>query len=738
MPSPALITPAIRALCRALMAAGMLFPVAATASPAGDALRRLQSDDWVTRNTTLQDLGITEPVVLSNSDARHDFYLPVPRGVPISDATLNFDARYTKGEPGRTSMVLWVDGVPQTAQRIADGDGSLTRKLAVEQRSRQTGFLRLGIDWQSEIALRNCESNRATANALTISPQTGLSYRYDASAISNLDDAWGTLPGKPVLMVPGAKVDPQTFDSAWRMGVAMERAGKRVAVKAFPSVGDEVDTRGLQAPAGLGQIPAFAAVADKAKHKLASPAEIGALLVLGAPAVSGDVVIVDASLRARYNAALDALQTQLASDADAADAFKAWRQQRMPLAGADLPAKDIRLLSLGRQAVIAVAADAGAQGAGAFDAAWRRILVTRQVNVKTATPPQTFADGGLRLTTLGGSADSFDVVARGDWNATFPLASVSADGRMPDELVLDLAAAPGASTTRPVASVFWNGILLAAKQMDADGRPERLIARVPGYALGVTNAVRVTFQRQPVSVDCNEIPQGYPVNVLPTSYVKPGKAQPDGTFVGLLPLLAGSPQLIIPDAYLADAPDNIKRVIGIASASGVSATRAELTVTPAGQAVKPTRPFLAMEVAVEGAKPMVQVTDRKQLKVDGKDALWLDISGLEHISTAEVVSGGGQDGLLWHTLGERPGMLDAPFVLNRGNVVIIGATGPVAWIDSGNPDASHPPGAGESAFFEWRRYISWSVPAISISMLILILILIVALRVSRRKHKENK
>jgi hypothetical protein len=720
------------------MAAGLLLPLTAMASPAGDALRRLQSDDWVTRNTTLQDLGISEPVVLSNSDARQDFYLPVPRGVPISDATVNFDAKYTKGEPGRTSMVLWLDGVPQSAQRIADGDGTVTRNLAVERRSRESGFLRLGVDWQSEIALRHCESNRATANALTISPQTRLSYRYDASAIGNLDDAWGTLPGKPVLMVASNKLDQQAFDSAWRIGVAMERTGKRVSVRAFPSVGDEVDTRGLQTPAGLEQVSAFAALANQEKHKLASPAEIGALLVLGAPAVSGDVVIADASLRARYNEALDALQAQLASDADAADAFKAWRQQRMPLAGADLPSKDIRLQALGRQAVIAIAADAGAQGAGAFDTAWRRILVTRQVNVKTATPPQTFADGGLRLTALGGSADSFDVVARGDWNTTFPLAAVSADGRMPGELVLDLAAAPGASSTRPVASVFWNGILLSAKQLDADGKPERLTARVPGYALGVTNAVRVTFQRQPVSVDCNEIPQGYPVNVLPTSYVKPERAEPDGTFVGLLPLLAGSPQLIIPDSYLADAPDNIKRVIGIASASGMSVTRAELSVAPAGQAVKPTRPFLAMEVAVDGAKPMVQVTDRKQLKVDGKAATWLDISGLDHLSTAEVVRGSGQDGLLWHTLGQHPGMLDAPFVLNRGNVAIIGATGPVAWIDSANPDASHPPGAGESAFFEWRRYISWSVPAISISMLVLILILIVALRVNRRKNKDNK
>ena len=737
MHHPAPNLPVARTLRRALMAAGLLLPLATLASPAGDALRRLQNDDWVTRNITLQDLGITEPVVLTNSDAHHEFFLPVPRGVPILDATLGFDAKYTKGESGRTNMVLWLDGIPQTAQRIADGDGSVARNLTVEQRNRQTGFLRLGVDWQSEIALRHCESNRATANALTISPQTRLSYRYDASALKNLDDAWGTLPGKPVLMVASPKLDQQAFDSAWRLGVALERTGKRVSVRAFPSVGDEIDTRGLQVPAGLERVAAFAAIAGKENHKLASPAELGALLVLGAPAVSADVAIVDAALRTRYNEALDALQAQLASDSDAADAFKTWRQARMPLAGADLPAKDIRLLPLGRQAVIAVAADAGAQAAGAFDSAWRRILVTRQVNVKAATPPLS-ADGALRLTSLGGSADSFDVASRGDWTTTFPLSAVSSGGLMPDELVMDLAAAPGASSTRPVASVFWNGILLTAKQMDADGKPERLRARVPGYALGVNNAVRVTFQRQPVSVDCNEIPQGYPVNVLPTSYVKPGKAQPDGSFVGLLPLMAGNPQLIIPDTYLADAPDNIKRVIGIASASGVSPTRAELSVAPAGQAVKPGRPFLAMEVAVDGAEPIVKVTDRKQLTVAGKTATWLDISGLENLSTAEVVRGNGQDGLLWHTLGQHPGKLDAPFVLNRGNVAVIGATGPIAWIDSANPDASHPPGAGESAFFEWRRYVSWSVPAISVALLVLILVLILARRVNRRKTRDTK
>ena len=77
-----------------MIAAGLALPMAAVASPRRR-LRRLQSDDWITRDTSLADLGISEPVVLSNSDAHQDFYLPVPRGVPIADATLNFDARYT-------------------------------------------------------------------------------------------------------------------------------------------------------------------------------------------------------------------------------------------------------------------------------------------------------------------------------------------------------------------------------------------------------------------------------------------------------------------------------------------------------------------------------------------------------------------------------------------------------------------------------------------------------------------
>lgn len=118
------------------------------------------------------DLEITEPIVLSNSDSRHEFYVPVPRGVPIADAAPDFRAKYTKGEPGPHQPGAEADGVPLNAwlhrQWRSPASRGATRSIRVAAKPASCGW---AWTWQSEIALRH-ESNRATANALTISPQT--------------------------------------------------------------------------------------------------------------------------------------------------------------------------------------------------------------------------------------------------------------------------------------------------------------------------------------------------------------------------------------------------------------------------------------------------------------------------------------------------------------------------------------------------------------------------------------
>lgn len=561
----------------------------------------------------------------------------------------------------------------------------------------------------------------------------------DPRDVRTIEDVWNTLPVRTTVLVSGRQLEQASFDSAWRIGASLQRNNRRMQVRALPAVGEVIDLRGLEVPAALAGVPAFAALRGaEPQHKLASDAELGALIMLGSAQVSGDIVVADKALQQRLTAAFAALQTQLAADPDAGQALQQWRARRAPLASEALASQQLRALPMGRQMVLAVASDAGARVAGLQEAALQRLLVSDNVTVAAAQPPQWDEAKGIRLSSLGGSPDSFDVLSRGEWTMNFPLSAVASQGRMPGEITLYVAAAPGASATRPVATLFWNGMLLSARQLDANGQPERLRARVPGYALGINNTLRVSVQRQPYSADCNEIPQPYPASVLPAiSYVTPGKAEPNGSFIGLLPLLGARSQLLVPASYLSAAPAALERMANLAAASGLSASQAELVVAQADAPAKPSMPFVAMEVPVEGAKPLVTVTDGQQLRIRGKSLDWLDIKGLKQLSSAEVVTAGGQQGVLWRAIGEWTGGLGEPFLLNRGNIAVIGGDGPLAWLDSSNPDAGIPSGPREGAFHEWRNFLSWSVPGIAIALVVVVLLVLLAWAVARSKQPRH-
>ncbi|MGQ8877750.1 hypothetical protein ACUTR7_09600 [Delftia sp. NA_296.1] len=721
-----------------LLGLGALFAQTASASALGDAIRQLGASDGLQRSVTLKELGIVDPVVLAGT-ATQDFYLPVPRGLPLGDASIAFDSRYLKGEPGVSTVVISLNGTPAVSQTVPDGDGTLQRTLPVAQQARASDFVRLGVNWRSRNGQVRCDDNHSLANSLTISPQTRLSYRVDPRDVRSIEDVWNTLPVRTTVLVAGRQLEQASFDSAWRIGASLQRNNRRMTVNALPAVGETLDLRGLEVPAALAGVPAFAALRGaEPQHKLASDAELGALLMLGAAQVSGDIVVADKALQQRLTAAFAALQAQLASDPDAGQALQQWRARRAPLANEALASQQLRALPMGRQMVLAVAADAGARVAGLQEAALQRLLVSDNVTVAAAQPPQWDEAKGIRLSSLGGSPDSFDVLSRGDWTMNFPLSAVASQGQMPGEITLYVAAAPGASATRPVATLFWNGMLLSARQLEANGQPERLRARVPGYALGINNTLRVSVQRQPYSADCNEIPQPYPASVLPAiSYVTPGKAEANGSFIGLLPLLGAKSQFLVPASYLSAAPAALERMANLAAASGLSASQAELVVAQADATAKPSMPFVAMEVAVDGAKPLVTVTDRQQLRIRGKSADWLDIKGLKQLSSAEVVTAGGQQGVLWHAIGEWTGGLGEPFLLNRGNIAVIGGDGPLAWVDSSNPETGIPSGPREGAFHEWRNFLSWSVPGIAIALFVVLLLVVLAWAVARSKQSKH-
>ncbi|MDD2136681.1 hypothetical protein [Pseudomonas kurunegalensis] len=714
----------------AVLSTVLTAPLFACATPASDALQALAAQDWVARSVSLKDLGITNPVVLDQADNRQVFFLPVPKGVAIRDAHIALEGEFIKGEEQPATLRLAVDGLPRVAERINQARGTLSRTLPVDSGKHASGFVNFALDWSSPVSEDFCAPPRATANVLTLSPETRLDYRYSMSALASLTDAWGSLSAEPSILVAAGALERASFDSAWRLGVALERSARRAQVRALPQVGDSVQLAGVEVPAALTTVPAFAALAGQQRHTLANPAELGALLMLDTPATRAELAIADSALITQLNTALDALGHQLQGDPEAFAALGQWRQQRASLALEPVPGQQLQLRSLGRQVLVAIAADAGAKAAGVLDAHWRNVLVSHQAEVKAVGEALRNEHGHLRLSSLGGNFGTFDVVSRGEWTATFPLSAVSVNGLIPGELNLDVAAAPGASSTRPVASVIWNNVLLSAAQLDADGHPERLKARIPGYALGVTNTVQVRFQRQPSSPDCAEVPQAYPVNVLPSSYLISADAEPDGTFVGLLPLLANKPQVFVDKAALQAPVASLGKLIRLASAAALSPVNAELVLATGKADAAPSRPFLALDVPLTGARPLLGVAELQRLQAQGNQALALDLQGPQGLGTVSVVSANGQSGVLWNSLGNPDMVPQVPFLLSQGNAVVVGEQGPLTWVDTTDPELN----LAGTPFHQWRKQLVWALPTLSGVVLLLLLLGVIA----RRLRLKNK
>lgn len=719
-------TAALRALA-CVLSLSSLMPLSAFAeTPLSQAISRLNADTRQQRVVALEDLGIDRSIVLDASDARRELYLPVPADVPLTDATLNFDASYLNAEAGRNTLLLSLDGYPVRALGLNEPQGNANVEVGVDKAARSSGSLRLGVAWSSVVPRVLCEEQRAIGNVLRIDPRTRLSYSYDARDLHNVGAAWNALPGKPgILVAPGA-LSSASYDAAWRLGVALERIGKQARILPFPSLQTSVDLSGLRIPAELKQIPAFARLDGQGSHTLSDPAEIGALLVLGQiPAFNADLAIRDPELVKAINESLDALQNQVQQlDAQAAKALGQWRESRINAALDGNAAENVRLTLLGAHPLLVVNHDAVGKAIGLFGSAWNTLARERQLTLGEEANMPLSEDGRIALSRLGGKPGNLDVLAKTDWSTSFPLGSLAYDGRVPVNAVIDVAAAPGASSTLPVATVFFNDYLIGATQLNADGKKERIEARIPRYALAAQNTLRVSFQRQPVSNECLETPQPFPVSVLPTSHITLDKVAVGDDFSGMAARYAVSTQVLVPQSYLEHPAASLPQVIRVASASGVSPLRATLTVSAdANAAVTPEQSFLAFELPVKDSAESVRVSNDGHLLIHHKDQSLLDIKSLNHMASLQVIESGSQHGVVYRTLGGQPPVFSQPLLLERGNVSILGNEGALTTFDAKDPtgslmiDSEEPKGLDAWRTPSWL----WLIPAGVIVFLLLLL-----------------
>lgn len=719
----------------------------AWAAEVADALNALARDTTVSERVSLKGLGITTPISLVGLEARREIYLPVPAGIPLTSPELTLDASYMRAEGGRTTFVVYLDGSAVSARSFTADAGKAGLDIGVDGAARPTGFVRLGLVWSSIVPREMCEDARVIGNILEVSPDSHFSYRYDGSAVTTIASAWSTLPQEVNLLVSGGTLDRRAYDTAWRLGLALERAGKRVTVATLPTVGDAVDLSGLDVPSALRSVPGFAGLAGGGRHTLASEAEVGALLLLGGPALRAHVAVADDAIAAQVSAAIAAAEAALVeADPQAQQALAELVRVRGDLS-ADR-SREVSLAFLSGRPVITVAPDAGAAAAGLFDELWRSTAQAQQLTVNQARMP--VIDGNIvPLTALAGAAGNLELLDRSEWSTSFDLASALADGKVPGAITLDVSAAPGATDMRPVASVFINDFLLGASRLVANGRPEQVKVRIPDYALLPRNVVRVDFRRQPSSNYCQETPQPFPVSVLPDGYLTLKPAPDLKNFIGLVPRLSGDASVFVPETWLAKPAQTLSTVIRVTDAGGISPALAKTEF--AGETATPTGPFIAFDTKVNGAGPGVQVDGNRLILSDDGGRVFYDIAGLQGIGVLHATSSGGgkaAPGLTYHSVGDTTLQTEQPFRLAHGNLAIVGPQGVLSRIDTNEPRNLQD---DDGKFLDPAALLSrekladavekqpglfWAGPVIILGLLVILIIL--ARRARRRRSGEGQ
>jgi hypothetical protein len=196
----------------------------------------------------------------------------------------------------------------------------------------------------------------------------------------------------------------------------------------------------------------------------------------------------------------------------------------------------------------------------------------------------------------------------------------------------------------------------------------------------------VSFVRQQASDRCREMPEPYPVSVLASSHIVLDKIEPLADFSGLISQFASGVNLLVPIAYLYDSQNTLPRVIGLASSTGVSPTRARFVPVADVGPPKLKGPFLAIDVPLKDAdRSEVKLQGGRLLLAGGSERALLDVSGLNRAGLLEVTRIGRDAGAIYRTLGRDAPAIDTAMQLSGGNVAVIGMSGLRAELNTIDP-----------------------------------------------------
>ncbi|MNR88138.1 Bacterial cellulose synthase subunit [compost metagenome] len=711
---------------------------ARAADGVGRYFQQMAVEQSVTRQVTLKELGITAPMIFTGADSQRELFLPVPAGIPVNNAALQFGASYLRADGGRTSMTLSVDGYPVVARRLAEDQGDLSQGVAIAGQPRTDGFVRFGIHWSSVISENVCSDQRAPGNALRVEPGTRFTYSYDRSAIKSIATAWSALPPNPVLLVSGKNLTADAYDTAWRMGLTLKRAGKRPRWMSVPAVGDTVNLSAISVPPELRGIPSFASLMNgDTQYKIKNNAEIAALFILGNQGpFRADLIVADAALNTNLRNAMNALGAEIqAISADASAIYQQWLKSDVAILDQPNEADQVRLASFIGSPVIMVSAKGGQKASALFDTLWRPIAASKDLTVEKAEALRAKAETVL-LSQFGAINGTLEVSEKSERAVNFEIGELVGSGRLPSQVVFDVSAAPGTSGEAPVVSIFLNDYLLGARVMAVDGKPHRIAVDIPYYTLAARNTIRIAFVRQPSKIHCHDVPSSFPVAIFPGSHLKLKQTAPGNNFVGIAARYAKESSLIVKEEWLKDALAMLPLTVRVADAAGLSSIHTQFSVVKPGEVLKPTTPFLALDVPLDD-KHSVQAHDGMLVLNGAEKTPILQLKGLDRLAVAEVIEVNGQSGIHYYTVGKTMPVLSSSFRLAHGNLAVITDAGPVLQIDKNDPTDSRF-AKEDNPQSLWQRHMEWWLAAIAVIIFILISARVARVRRNKRKQAESQ
>lgn len=667
----------------------------------------------MTRTLTLSDLGLAGHVSLSNSNFEQHFYFPAPQGVALKDAHFEIHGTYLHPFVGAAALTLLVNGRAEFAHRLPDNEGNyffsekgangstftyrrlegqgdeIDISLPQQELQGQGGFVDLGLVLSSQTDATHCIDERGRGNELSIDPKaTQLRYSFDGASVQDIRSLLGTLPHRPVILLPRRQLTAKQYDAALRLSLALSEKGLQPEFIALPQVGDVVDTASLPNAASVKIPEAMAdAIARRQPYKIAQPVEIAVWLALRMMSPDGlaQVVIDPEPTRQALLAALPGIGAD-----DNGPGNQLWLESGLSEAGnwlakATLGNANVRISMLAGQPVLALEGENMAGGVGLIASTWRQIagsselLLNQALHMsdKDSKQPHIHFASNLPVQNVAGSAE---------WVTPIQLNRLP-DGKWPDSLELNLMAAPSGDGLSPVVSVFMNDNLLTALSLRTDGEITRLRARIPLYALRMNNLLRVEIRRRNTGGHCSGTMQSFPVQLLPSSLLNLRDAAKGAQFFMLGTKFDRNSEVAVPARYLLDSLNTLPVVAAVLRGLAVGETDFSL-IADAKPGFKPSYTFAAFESAPDSETQLVTAGSGRLVVRNRYSHTVFDSAGLGNLAVIQLIDSGKQQGVNVTTVNGVLPALRAPLELSAGDLAIADAGGVRLAINLDSPRAT--------------------------------------------------